>query len=261
MAETIRSRQPDPYGLRKNTLTESDAWDPTAAGSLPSKPRERLSEIDPKMQGGPKINFQSRMLTQPEDIFGSPYTEGGEYQRGGPVTPNREPTHVTHNRNNRRMIAHYAQRNLPLAAHLLQGLRRQHNGFRALAVAALAKSHGLRTATGRHELAHGHDAHALHLSNIAHSKVPDGAEVHFSQHGDHDFNVRVKRGNRVHDFPLTRDQLAQFHIGPAGGFDHSLAKGVENNLALLSRHRAQPPGYQGGGEVQSGMDVAADQPI
>src|SRR5215469_4228844 len=86
---------------------------------------------------------------------------GSGYQRGGEVQPRREPTHVTHNRNNRRMIAHYAQRNLPLAAHLLQGLRRQHNGFRALAVAALAKSHGLRTATGRHELAHGHDAHAL----------------------------------------------------------------------------------------------------
>src|SRR5215510_4499774 len=51
------------------------------------------------------------------------------YQRGGVV---REPTHVSSNRANLRMIAHHARRDPARAKHLLQGLRRQHNGLRAI---------------------------------------------------------------------------------------------------------------------------------
>lgn len=162
-------------------------------------------------------------------------SEVGGYQGGGEVRrqvgdPNVTPAHVSHNNRNQRMIADIAKRDLPRAAHLLQGLRRQHNGLRALATVALAHSYGLREGSGRHELAHGHDAHALHLLNMAHAKVPDGAEVHFSQHGDHGFNVRVHRGGRARDFQLNRRQLMAFSQGLAGQFDHVLHNGVERNL-------------------------------
>src|SRR5215471_16423169 len=53
------------------------------------------------------------------------------YQRGGVVQG--EPAHATNNRANLRMIAHHARRDPQRAKHLLQGLRRQHNGLRAMA--------------------------------------------------------------------------------------------------------------------------------
>ena len=181
--------------------------------------------------------------------FWSNITEA-RYQQGGEVA--REPTHVSANRANLRMIAHHARRDPQRAKHLLQGLRRQHNGLRAMATAALARSHGLREGSGRHELAHGHDAHALHLLNMAHAQVPDNAEMHFSQHGDHGFNARVNRNGRTTDFPLNRNQLMQFSHGLAGQFDHVMRNGVEKNLAILSRRPRRPQvlGYQGGGEVE-----------
>jgi len=173
------------------------------------------------------------------------YTGVPGYQRGGEV----RPIHAVHNDLHQRMIANAARRDPQHATRLLQGLRREHNGMRAIATAALAHSHGLRT-VGRHELAHGHDAQALHMLNMAHANVPDGAEVNFTQHGDHQFNANVKRNGRESNYPLTRDQMLQWAIGPAGGFDHSIINGPEKNLNILTRPRMGPVrGYQGGGVV------------
>lgn len=169
------------------------------------------------------------------------------YQRGGEVR--QRPTHAVHNDTHKRMIANTARRDPYHAVRLLQGLRREHKGLRTLGAVALAHSHGLR-AVGRHELAHGHDAHALHLLNHAHAKVPDGAEVNFTQHDDHHFNANVKRNGRETNFPLNRHQLLQWAVGPAGEFDHSIENGAEKNLGILTRPRRGPVrGYQEGGEV------------
>jgi hypothetical protein len=178
------------------------------------------------------------------------------YQQGGPV---QRPTHATHNEHNQRMIAHFGRRNPEHAKRLLQGLRRQHHGLRAIAQAALAHSYGLRS-VGRHELAHGHDAHALHLLNMAHAKVPDGAEVNFSQHDDHHFNANVRRRDREQNFPLNRKQLMMYAMGPAGGFDHTIDNGVEKNLQILQRGRRPPQGYQEGGEVGGTPPAQAPDP-
>lgn len=149
-------------------------------------------------------------------------------------------THAVHNDSNLRMLAHHAQRDPNRAKHLMQGLRRQHLGARAIAAAAIAYGQN----------APGHDEHALHLLNMAHAKVPDGAHVTFSQHGPHAFNANVKRGGQESNFPLDRNQLHDFATGPAGSFDHSMQNGVEKNLSILSR-RGRPPvrGYDEGGPV------------
>ena len=198
----------------------------------------------PSIPGG----FSSRMMSTPEETLRNPYAGGGEYAEGGEVQ--QRPSHAHRNDHNQPMIANAARRDPYKAARLMQGLRREHNGLRHLGAQALGQSHGLRS-VGRHELAHGHDAFAMHLLNHAHSKVPDGAEVNFTQHGDHHFNANVKRNGQESNYPLSRDQMMQWAIGPPGSFDHSMTNGVEKNLNILTRRQRGPvQGYQGGGEVE-----------
>jgi len=223
-----------PRGPQTDEVIPSERWEPPPANvdpALPFEPRsipwDRPGGVSPLPKGD--------------------YVQPIGYQRGGPV----RPTHAHRNDQNQRMIANAARRDPYKAARLMQGLRREHNGLRHLGAQALGQSAGLRT-VGRHELAHGHDAYALHLLNHAHAKVPDGAEVNFSQHDDHHFNANVKRNGRERNYPLSRDQMMQWAIGPPGSFDHSMTNGVEKNLGILTnprRGRGPVQGYQGGGLV------------
>ncbi len=160
-------------------------------------------------------------------------------------------SHSIHNKDNMRMLAFHAKRDPEKAKHLMQGLRRQHTGLRAMGAVALA--HGAQRPNEPH-----HDEHALHLLNMAHAKVPDGADLTLTKHGPDHFNANVKRQGRQSNFPLNRQQVHDFAYGAPGGFDHSMHNGVEKNLSILTGQGQPRRGYEEGGEVTGTSSSAPD---
>ena len=162
----------------------------------------------------------------PSSGFGTP----NFFQQGGAV-----PSHEDENDLNHRMIVRHARSDRPKAKRLLQGLRREHEGLRAIA---------------QHAILNGHDEHGMHLLQHAHAKVPDGSHLHLAKTGPHTFVAGVHHKGGSRSYPLDRRQLLHMAITTAGGFDHNLDMGLHRNMQSITQPRRPRMGYQGGGLVE-----------